>query len=522
MSAQPLLHGENLGKTYAIPVLADVSFELNAGEVLALTGENGAGKSTLTKIIAGLIPATSGHMRLLGEPFQPKSRREAERLGVRMVLQELGLIPTLTVAENLMLDHLPNRGGFIRRDELNAVARQLMANIGLDEIDPRTLVGELGVGHQQMVEIARNLVGDCRLLILDEPTAALTSREIDHLFGQIAQLKARGVGIIYISHRLDELAQVADRVMVLRDGRYIDTRPMQETTQDDIVRLMVGRDVRESLDRDRRPAGKRALGVRNLTRGKVVRDVSFDLHTGEILGVAGLVGAGRTELLRLIYGADRRDAGEIFIGESTQAANIPSPMSAVRQGIGLVTEDRKTQGLLLPLPIRINATLANIAAISTRGWLNPTSERKQVSRLSDVLGVRSQSIEQAVGELSGGNQQKVVFARWLHRDCEVFLLDEPTRGVDIGARADIYQEMDKLAAAGKALLMVSSDLRELMSVCDRIAVMSAGKLVGIFERGQWTQHLLLEAAFSGYLATGTKVGANTNAATSSTPAAAQH
>ena len=230
-----------------------------------------------------------------------------------------------------------------------------------------------------MVEIARNLVGDCRLLILDEPTAALTSREIDHLFGQIAQLKARGVGIIYISHRLDELAQVADRVMVLRDGRYIDTRPMQETTQDDIVRLMVGRDVRESLDRDRRPAGKRALGVRNLTRGKVVRDVSFDLHTGEILGVAGLVGAGRTELLRLIYGADRRDAGEIFIGESTQAANIPSPMSAVRQGIGLVTEDRKTQGLLLPLPIRINATLANIAAISTRGWLNPASERTQVN-----------------------------------------------------------------------------------------------------------------------------------------------
>ena len=520
MSAKPLLYGENLGKTYAIPVLADVSFELQAGEVLALTGENGAGKSTLTKIIAGLIPATHGHMLLDGEAFQPKSRREAEHLGVRMVLQELGLIPTLTVAENLMLDHLPNRGGFIRRDALNAAAREQMANIGLDSIDPRTPVGALGVGHQQMVEIARNLVGDCRLLILDEPTAALTSREIDHLFGQIEKAKARGVGIIYISHRLDELQQVADRVMVLRDGRYIDTRPMQETTQDDIVRLMVGRDVVESLDRDRRPAGKRALAVRHLSRAKLVQDVSFDLFAGEILGVAGLVGSGRTELLRLIYGADRRDAGEVFIGENTVAANIPSPMSAVKQGIGLVTEDRKTQGLLLPQPIRINATLANIAAISKRGWLDVASEREQVSRLSETLGVRSQSIEQTVGELSGGNQQKVVFARWLHRDCEVLLLDEPTRGVDIGARADIYSEMDKLAAAGKALLMVSSDLRELMSVCDRIAVMSAGKLVGIFERGQWTQQSLLEAAFSGYLGS---AGENAAGQASKTPnSAAKH
>ncbi len=504
MSLTPLLQGESLGKTYVTPVLSDVSFDLNAGEVLALTGENGAGKSTLTKIVAGLIPPSTGRMRLCGEAFQPASRRAAEHLGVRMVLQELGLIPTLTVAENLMLDHLPSQAGFIRQDILNETAAHQMASIGLEHIDPRTLVGQLGVGHQQMVEIARNLVGDCRLLILDEPTAALTSREIDHLFAQIALLKQRGVGIIYISHRLDELQHVADRVMVLRDGRHIDTRAMTEVNQDDIVRLMVGRDVREALDRPRRPAGKLALEVRGMSRGKAVQDVSLGLHHGEILGVAGLVGAGRTELLRLIYGADRRDSGEIFLDGATKPAHIPSPMSAVRQGIGLVTEDRKTQGLLLPLAIRINATLANIAAISRKGWLRPDDECAQVSRLSDLLGVRSQSIEQPVGELSGGNQQKVVFARWLHRDCRVLLLDEPTRGVDIGARADIYAQMDRLAEAGKALLMVSSDLRELMSVCDRIAVMSAGRLVRIFERGEWTEHNLLEAAFSGYLAGGAK------------------
>ena len=503
MSVMPLLQGEGLGKTYVTPVLSDVSFDLNAGEVLALTGENGAGKSTLSKIIAGLISATTGQMRLHGEIYQPTSRRNAERQGIRMVLQELGLIPTLTVAENLMLDHLPSRAGFICRDSLNDFAERQMASIGLEDIDPRTLVGKLGVGHQQMVEVARNLVGDCRLLILDEPTAALTSREIDHLFAQISLLKQRGVGIIYISHRLDELRHVADRVMVLRDGRHIETRPMNDVNQDDIVRLMVGHDVRESLDRSRRPAGPLVLEVRGLSRGKAVQDVSLGVHSGEILGVAGLVGAGRTELLRLIYGADRRESGEIFLRGSPKPTHISSPMSAVRQGIGLVTEDRKTQGLLMPLAIRINVTLANIAAISRKGWMRRDDERLQVNRLSELLGVRCQSIGQPVGELSGGNQQKVVFARWLHRDCEVLLLDEPTRGVDIGARADIYAQMDRLAEAGKALMMVSSDLRELMSVCDRIAVMSAGRLVKIFERGEWTQHNLLEAAFSGYLADNT-------------------
>ena len=495
-----LFEGAGLGKTYATPVLADVDVRVQAGEVLALTGENGAGKSTLSRIIAGLTEPSAGTMRLDGAPYRPASRKLAERLGVRMVLQELSLVGSLSVAENLLLDRLPSRAGFIRREALDRAAAAQMALIGLQEIDPRSPVSALGVGHQQMVEIARSLVGECKLLILDEPTATLTSREINHLFRQIALLKARGVGIVYISHRLDELQQIADRVMVLRDGRHIDTRPIAELTQAAIVQRMVGRDVQESLDRPRRVAGPVAMQVRGMTRGAHVRDVSFDVHRGEVLGLAGLVGSGRTELLRLIFGADRQDRGEVRLGGSTTPAMISTPVEAVRAGIGFVTEDRKSQGLLLPLPIRTNTTLANLRAVSRRGWLERAAEGHVVERLRQLLRVRSDSIEQPVDQLSGGNQQKVVFARWLHRDCEVLLLDEPTRGVDIGARADLYAQMDRLAAEGKALLMVSSDLRELMSVCDRIGVMSAGRLVRIFERGQWAQQLLLEAAFSAYAA----------------------
>jgi len=495
-----LLQGRGIGKTYATPVLAGVDFELHAGEVLALTGENGAGKSTLSKIVAGLVQPTGGTLTLAGVPYAPASRKDAEKLGVRMVMQELSLVPTLSVAENLLLGRLPQRFGFIRGDALNEAAARQMALIGLQDIDPRLPVSALGVGYQQMVEIARSLVGECRLLILDEPTATLTSRETAHLFQQIELLKARGVAIVYISHRLDELQQVADRVMVLRDGRRIDTRAMRDLTQADIVRSMVGRDVHEGLDRERRPAGPVALRVRNMTRGTSVRDVGFDLHRGEVMGLAGLVGSGRTELLRLIYGADRQDSGFLQGNEPKLALDVNSPVQAVRAGIGLVTEDRKSQGLLLPQSIRVNATLANLGAVSRGGWLRRDVERDEVERLRELLRVRSDSIEQPVDQLSGGNQQKVVFARWLHRDCDILLLDEPTRGVDIGARADIYAQMDKLAAAGKALLMVSSDLRELMSVCDRIGVMSVGRLVRIFERGQWTEQLLLEAAFSAYAA----------------------
>ena len=504
----PFLRISGIGKTYATPVLADIDLEFNPGETLALTGENGAGKSTLSKIIAGLIEPTQGEMWINGVSYRPGSRSAAEQQGVRMVMQELSLVPTLSVAENLFLGHLPQRAGFIQQHALNERAAEHMAAIGLGRIDPRKLVGELGIGHQQMVEIARSLIGNCQLLILDEPTAMLTRHEIDHLFTQISRLKANGVSIVYISHRLDEVEQIADRVTVLRDGHHVSTQSMQGLNQDDIVRLMVGHQVALSQIRPARAEVAPILRVAGLSRGKAVQDVSFSLQPGDIFGIAGLVGAGRTELLRLIYGADKKDSGEIFLRGSGEPTAIASPMAAIRHGIGLITEDRKSQSLLLDKSIKINTTLARMSSVTRRGWLKPAKEQQLTQELVETLGIRCHSLEQPTGELSGGNQQKVVFARWMLRDCDILLLDEPTRGVDIGARADIYTQMEHMAAEGKALLVVSSDLRELMEICDRIGVMSAGRWIKSFTREEWDRQTLLEAAFSGYLSPGQAAAAN--------------
>ena len=524
----PLLAIQAVGKDYTATVLDGVNVELFAGEVLALTGENGAGKSTLSKILCGLEQPTRGGMQLAGQAYAPTSRRDAERHGVRMVMQELGLVPTLTVAENLLMGRLPNRLGWLQRDVLHAAARAQLAKIGLDNIDPATPVSQLGIGQQQMVEIARNLQDDTRILVLDEPTAMLTPRETNYLFEQIAHLTARGVAIIYVSHRLEELRRIADRVAVLRDGRLVDVRPMTGMSEDDLVQRMVGRVVSDLDHRPRRPVGPVVMSADNLGRGTAVQDVSLELRAGEIFGIAGLVGSGRTELVRLLFGADRADRGSVTLHPnselkqpqalvdhaqvatqniakpSTSAPTAPrtwqrgfaSPLQAIAAGVGLVTEDRKSQGLLLSQPIRINATLSDLSAVSRGGWLQRGLESRLVQGFVRTLGIRCRSPEQPVGQLSGGNQQKVVFARWLHREGRVLLLDEPTRGVDVGARAELYGELDRMAAEGRALLMVSSDLRELMAMADRIGVMSAGRLVAVFERGEWSEQSLLAAAFS--------------------------
>ena len=499
MAGAPVLTLQGIGKDYAAPVLDGVSMVLHAGEVLALTGENGAGKSTLSKIVCGLVAPTRGQMQLGSQAFAPRSRREAEAQGVRMVMQELGLVATLTVAENLLLGRLPHRGGWLQRQRLHELAHRQLARIGLSDIDPATPVSRLGIGHQQMVEIARNLQDDTRILILDEPTAMLTARESERLFQQIAQLSAAGVALVYVSHRLEELRRICDRVAVLRDGQLVDARPMAGVSEADLVQRMIGRALDDDANRPRRPAGPARLRVRHLGRGQAVRDVSLDLHGGEVFGIAGLVGSGRTELLRLIYGADQADHGsvELLARDGQLQPRWSSPIEAVRQRIGLVSEDRKAEGLLLPQAIRVNTTLSDLRAVARGGWLQRGRERSIVQALVRKLRVRCRDEEQPVAALSGGNQQKVVFARWLHRDCEVLLLDEPTRGVDVGARADLYAELERMAADGRALLMVSSDLRELMALCDRIGVMSGGRLVQIFERGAWTEQALLAAAFSG-------------------------
>jgi ribose transport system ATP-binding protein len=502
-AAPAVLSVTGIGKTYVEPVLADVSLALHAGEALALTGENGAGKSTLSKIIGGLVDPTTGTMQLEGRPYAPASRTEAEALGIRMVMQELNLLPTLSVAENLFLNRLPRNGvGWIDRKKLREDAREAMAQVGLEAIDPDTLVGELGIGHQQMVEIARNLIGDCRVLILDEPTAMLTAREVDLLFEQIDALKARGVALVYISHRLEELARVAERIAVLRDGRLVHVDAMANLTSDQIVTLMVGREIGERIELGVRNIGATLLQVEHMSRAPVVRDVSFEVKAGEIFGVSGLIGAGRTELMRLIYGADQKDGGTVSLAAAPGAAPVPvqiaTPVDAVRHGIALITEDRKGEGLLLPQPIAANVSLGNLGSVARHGIVDARRENALAKKQIDAMRIRTSGPAQPVGELSGGNQQKVVIGRWLARDCKVLLFDEPTRGIDVGAKFDIYGLMGALAREGRALVVVSSDLRELMLICDRIGVMSAGRMTGVFKRDEWTQDALLAAAFAGY------------------------
>jgi ribose transport system ATP-binding protein len=494
-----LLETRGLAKSYAGPVLVDVNFDLQAGEIHALVGENGAGKSTLCNIIAGLRTLDRGEMWLDGVPYAPINKRAAEAAGIRIVLQELSLINNLTIAENLFLDHLPHRGGWIRRARLGEAAHEALARVGLTELNPELLVNDLGVGQKQLVEIAAGLSRKCKVLILDEPTAALTIADAERLFFQVRKLKESGVGIVYISHHLEEVLELADRISVLRDGQMVVTRNRGEISIDEMIRFMVGRtlDKTRSLA-ERVSSGPVLLQVRNLSAPPRVKEVTFDLHRGEILGFAGLMGAGRTETMRAIFGADPRASGTILLEGKDISAQLRSPTAAVRLGIGFLTEDRKSQGLLLPKPLRINITLARLTGElqGAGGWLRRDRETAAAENWVNKLAIRCSSIEQMAGNLSGGNQQKVVLARWLYRDCSILICDEPTRGIDVGAKFEIYRLLDTLAQEGKGIIVVSSDLKELLGLCDRIAVVSAGRLVRIFNRSEWSEDLIMAAAFS--------------------------
>ena len=495
-----LLRMRGLEKSYAAPVLRGIDLDLYAGEVHALVGANGAGKSTLAGILAGLKPPDGGSLELLGRPYAPEVKAVAERAGVQLVLQELRLLPTLSVAENLYLDRLPGRYGWIDFRRLYRRARADLAEVGLGDLDPATLAGGLGVGEQQLVEIASALARRCVLLILDEPTSALTDPQVDLLFDRIKRLKEEGTGVLYISHRLDELRRIADRTTVLRDGRIVTTRPIEELPPEELVRQMAGSQAAKLEPSKKRRPGPVALRVEGL-RAVRVEGVGFEVRRGEILGLAGLVGAGRTETLRAIYGADARAGGAIFLGggEEAEPVRIERPSQAVAVGIGLVPEDRKKDGLLLSLPVRVNLSLAHLARVSRRGWLDLDAEATLTRTLLADLDTDFASTEQPAGELSGGNQQKLMLARWLLRDCPVLLLDEPTRGVDVAARRTVHRLLDGLAAQGKALVVVSSDLDELQEICDRIAVLSLGRLVRTFERREFSRDTLLAAAMSGHL-----------------------
>ncbi|MCL5281823.1 MAG: sugar ABC transporter ATP-binding protein [Planctomycetes bacterium] len=484
-----------------VQALSRVDFDLRAGEVHALVGENGAGKSTLTRIIAGVEAPDGGSMFLVGRPYDPKSRLDAERQGVRMVMQELNLSGNLTVAENIFIERLPNRFGFIQYTRLHQAAREAMDRVGLADVDPSTPVRTLGVGRQQMVEIAAGLSRRCRVLMLDEPTASLAAGEVELLFTQIRWLKAEGGGIIYISHRIEEVLSIADRVTVLRDGRVVGTRAAQEVEPDTVIRMMVGRDLGQEGPPSSGTRGALALRVAGLCRGDRVRNVSFEAYRGEILGVAGLMGSGRTETMRAVFGADPPEAGAVYLHGSSKPAPIRTPSDAVRHGIALLTEDRKEQGLFLSLPVRANVSITRLGRLSRFGWIDPGQEQRIARQYIDSLGIKCWSAEQLVGQLSGGNQQKVVIAKWLFRDCDILIFDEPTRGIDVGAKFEIYRMLNDLARQGKAILFVSSDLKELMAVCHRILVMSAGRVAGSFARGQWTQEAIMAAAFREYIKT---------------------
>ncbi|HOE65649.1 MAG TPA: sugar ABC transporter ATP-binding protein [Candidatus Hydrogenedentes bacterium] len=471
-----------------------VQLDLKPGEVHCLLGENGAGKSTLMKILAGAQPMDSGEIRLGGAPVHITSPHHAQQLGVSMIYQEFNLSPFLSVAENIFLGREPRIGKtpFIDWAKMHQDARALLARIRMD-IDVRRPVNECSVAQQQMVEIAKALSFNSKIIVMDEPSATLTDHELEALFSLIRELKRDGIGMIYISHRLEEVFEIGDRVTVMRDGEYIATKPVPELTRDLIISMMVGRTLKNEFPKETFARGAERLRVEHLTRNGAFKDVSFSLHEGEIVGLTGLVGAGRTEVARAIFGADRIDGGQLFLDGALISSR--SPQDAIRQGIGLLTEDRKQQGLVLGMTVRENMTLANLGALTRLfGFVDRRRERAVTNGYIQDLRIKTPSSEQIAQNLSGGNQQKVVLAKWLFTQSRVLLFDEPTRGIDVGAKVEIYKLMNALVRQGVCILMISSELPEVLGMCDRILVMHEGRLAGELDRAAATQEKIMHLA----------------------------
>jgi ribose transport system ATP-binding protein len=493
----PILELRAISKRFpGVVALQGVSLVIGRGEAHVLLGENGAGKSTLINLLAGIYVADEGDITFDGRLYRPRTPTDAYRAGIRVVHQELNMLSHLTVAENLLIESLPQRHGLVNFTEMNSRSADLLRQVGLD-IAPTTKVERLGVAQTQLVEIAKALCYDSKLLILDEPTATLTSKEIARLFGILKQLKANKVTIIYISHRLHEIYDIGDRVTVLRDGQVVATRPLEGLTIPDIVRMMVGRSMKgEYVFRNDVKVGEEILRVEGLKRSAQSPEVSFTVRRGEIVGVAGLVGSGRTETMRAVFGADPKFAGRIFVEGSP--IEIGSPRDAAQHGLSLLTEDRKNQGLLLGMPCAQNITITDLGKVSRSGFLHRSEERTAATTLIDELRIKTPSVYQIVRNFSGGNQQKVVLAKWLFRGSKILICDEPTRGIDVGAKREIYDQLWDLAATGKGIIFVSSDLAELIGTCHRIIVFAHGKIAGEVPRVGFDQQRILSLAYQEY------------------------
>lgn len=489
-----LLRLKSLNKTFGgVTALRDVSLDLHAGQVHALVGENGAGKSTLIKIITGAHRPGSGEIEFAGERVEEHSPRAARDRGIAVIYQQPALFPDLTVAENIALRLEGCRSlQIIRWRERRRRAKELLSQVGAD-ISPGAIVRNLSMPEQQLVEIASAIGGRARLLILDEPTASLSEREVKNLLRVVRDLKQRGVAVVYISHRLDELADIADVVSVLRDGSLIATRPMGEISRSELIHLMVGREVSQVFPKQQITPGSTVLSLRGVCcRATNVRDVSFDVRAGEIVGLAGLVGAGRTELARVLFGLTPADAGDILL--NGRAVHISSPGAASALGIAYVPEDRRQHGVVMDMSVALNTTLATLGRVSRAGWLDYRGERATAERFVNSLGTRTASVDAAVSTLSGGNQQKVALARWLAAKPAVLILDEPTQGVDVGAKAEIHRLMGDLARQGMAILMISSEMPEVLGMSDRVVAMRAGRVAGVLDRADATQQRVLQLA----------------------------
>lgn len=479
-------------------VLKDAEFYLESGEIHALMGENGAGKSTLMKILTGVYKKDSGKILVDGKSVEYKHPVEAEKSGIVFIHQELNVVPDLTVIENLFLGkELKNKFGILNEKLMKYEASEIFKVLGV-EIDLDDVIGKLSIGKQQMVEIAKALMANAKVLIMDEPTAALTPRECNVLFDVVRHLREKGVSIVYISHRMEEIFELCDRITILRDGNYVGTKFIKQTTMDEIIKMMIGREITEKYPKIENELGDIVLKVENLTKKGMFENISFEVRKGEILGVSGLMGAGRSEIMNAIFGNIKVDEGKIIIDDNE--VNIRSPRDAINFGIGFVTEDRKNEGLILDNTIRENIALTNLDLISNKfGIIDSNKEIKTVEKDIEKFKIKCSSSEQICGGLSGGNQQKVVFAKWIDLNPKIFILDEPTRGVDVGSKKEIYNIINELISRGVGIILVSSELPEVLGLSDRVLVINEGKVSGILNRKDATQENVMKLAVGGSL-----------------------